>query len=80
MRQLLQDAAWETESLSHLLGNLLELSRAQADRLFLSREPINVKDIVKDSVDKIKRQSSNHSFETDLPKVLPQVHADQLRL
>lgn len=80
MRQLLQDAAWETESLSHLLGNLLELSRARADRLFLSREPVNVKDIVKDVVDKIKRQSSNHSFETDLPKALPPVHADQLRL
>ncbi len=80
MRQLLQDAAWETEALSHLLGNLLELSRARADRLFLSREPVNVKDIVKDAVDKIKRQSSNHSFETDLPKVLPPVHADQLRL
>ena len=80
MRQLLQDAAWETESLSHLLGNLLELSRARADRLFLSREPVNVKDIVKDVVDKIKRQTSNHSFETDLPRVLPPVHADQLRL
>ena len=80
MRQLLQDAAWETESLSHLLGNLLELSRARADRLFLSREPINVKNVVKDAVDKIKRQSSNHSFETDLPRVLPPVHADQLRL
>ena len=80
MRQLLQDAAWETEALSHLLGNLLELSRAQADRLFLSREPINVKNVVKDAVDKIKRQSSNHSFETDLPRVLPPVHADQLRL
>jgi len=80
MRQLLQDAAWETESLSHLLGNLLELSRARADRLFLSREPVNVKDIVKDAVEKIKRESSNHSFETDLPKVLPPVHADQLRL
>jgi PAS domain S-box-containing protein len=80
MRQLLQDAAWETEALSHLLGNLLELSRARADRLFLSREPINVKNVVKDAVDKIKRQSSNHSFETDLPKALPPVHADQLRL
>ena len=35
---------------------------------------------VKDAVDKIKRQSSNHSFEIDLPKALPPVHADQLRL
>ena len=80
MRQLLQDAAWEAESLSHLLGNLLELSRAQADRLFLTREPVSVRNVVKDAVEKIKRQSSNHSFETDLPKALPPVHADELRL
>jgi PAS domain S-box-containing protein len=80
MRQLLQDASWEAESLSYLLGNLLELSRAQADRLFLSREPVSVRNVVKDAVEKIKRQSSNHSFETALPKVLPPVHADQLRL
>ena len=80
MRQLLQDAAWEAESLSHLLGNLLELSRAQADRLFLSREPVSVRNVVKEAVEKIKRQSSNHSFETDLPKALPPVHADELRL
>ncbi len=80
VRQLLQDASWEAESLSYLLGNLLELSRAQADRLFLSREPVNVKNVVKDAVEKIKRQYSNHSFETDLPRALPPVHADELRL
>ena len=80
MRQLLQDASWEAESLSHLLGNLLELSQAQADRLFLSREPVSVKNVVRDTVEKIKRQSSNHRFEIDLPKVLPPVHADELRL
>jgi PAS domain S-box-containing protein len=80
MRQLLQDASWEAESLGHLLGNLLELSRAQADRLFLSREPVNIRKVVRDVVEKIKRQSSNHSFEIDLPKSLPPVHADELRL
>jgi PAS domain S-box-containing protein len=80
MRQLLQDAAWEAESLSYLLGNLLELSRVQADRLFLIREPVNIRKVVRDAVDKIKRQSSNHSFEIDLPKSLPLVHADELRL
>jgi PAS domain S-box-containing protein len=80
MRQLLQDASWEAESLSHLLGNLLELSRAQADRLFLSREPVSIRNVLKEAVDKIKRQSSNHSFEIDLPKALPPVRADELRL
>jgi len=80
MHQLLQDAAWEAESLSHLLGNLLELSRAQADRLFLHAEPVRVENAVQDAVEKIGRQSSAHQFVVELPGRLPAVHADQLRL
>jgi len=79
-RQLLQDAAEESEVLSHLLGNLLELSRAQAKRLFLYTEPVSIHKVVEDSVDKIQKQSSGHQFVIDLAKELPLVHADPLRL
>ncbi len=79
-RQLLQDAAQETESLSHLLGNLLELSRAQAERLFLYTEPVSIQKVVQETVDKIKRQSSTHRFVIDLAKEPPPVHADPLRV
>jgi signal transduction histidine kinase len=77
---LLEDAAWESETLAHILGNLLELSRAQADRLFLSLEPIDVKVIIKNAVQRAKRQSSMHRFVTSLPKELPPVRADVMRL
>jgi NtrC-family two-component system sensor histidine kinase KinB len=80
VRQLLQDAAWEAEYLSHILGNLLELSRARADRLILSMEPVGVKNVVRNVVDRIRRQSSTHRFELDFPRVIPIVYADQLRL
>jgi signal transduction histidine kinase len=79
-RQLLEDAAWETESLSHLLGNLLELSRVQADRLFLSKEPINVKNVVNSVVKKMKHQSKYHRFVVRFPKDIPMIPADPLRL
>ena len=79
-RQLLEDAAWETGTLAHILGNLLELSRAQADRLFLSVEPVNAKVVIKNAVQRIKRQSSVHRFVTSLPKELPPVRADIIRL
>lgn len=79
-RQLLEDAAWEAESLSHILGNLLELSRAQAERLFLSLEPVDVKGVIKNAVQRIKRQSSIHRFSVSLPRELPHVPADPLRL
>ena len=78
--QLLQDAASEAESLSHLLGNLLELSRVQADRLLLYVEPINVGNIIQTVVEKIKQYHPRHRFAIDLPKRIPQVPADQLRV
>lgn len=79
-RQLLQDAIIESESLSHLLGNLLELSRFQASRLFLHTEPISLKNVVAATVERIKRLLSTHRFIIDLPRNLPPVYADQVRL
>jgi len=79
-RQLLKDAALEAESLSRLLGNLLELSRAQADRLFLYVEPISVEKAIQNTVEEITRHSSACHFVVDLPRRLSKVYADQLRL
>jgi len=79
-RQLLRDAALEADSLSHLLGNLMELSRVQADRLLLFAEPISVKKVIQDTIKEIKRQSSAHQFVMDVPRELPPVYADELRM
>jgi PAS domain S-box-containing protein len=78
--QLLKDAALEAELLSNILGNLLELSRVQANRLFLHTEAIDVRRVVQDAVEGIKRQSSAHQFMVSLPRKLPPVYADPLRL
>ena len=79
--QLLQDASAEAESLSHLLGNLLELSRAQANRLFLHVEPISIEKTVQKVVTKMRHLSSPaHQLVIDIPKRLPPVQADELRL
>jgi PAS domain S-box-containing protein len=79
-RQLLKDAALESESLSHLLTNLMELSRVQAARLVLHTEAIDIRKVVQDAVEEIKRQSSAHQFLVKLPRKLPPVYADSLRL
>ena len=79
-RQLLQDAALEAESLSHMLSNLLELSRMQADRLFLHAEMINVRKVIQSAIEEVKRQSLAHQFVVDLPRRLPPVEVDELRL
>jgi len=78
--QLLQDAALEAEAMSYLVGNLVELSRAQANRLSLYAEPVMVQNVVQNTVAKIRRQSSAHQFIISIPRQLPQVYADPLRL
>lgn len=80
IRQLLQDALWETESLSHLLGNLLELSRAQVDRIFLHVEPVNLRAAVQETVERVKRQTTQHQFSIDITEETSMVKADRLRL
>jgi PAS domain S-box-containing protein len=79
-RQLLQDASLEAELLSNILANLLELSRVQANRLVLHAEAIDVKKVIQDAVEGIKRQSSRHQFVVKLPRKLPPLYADPLRL
>lgn len=79
-RQLLKDAALESETLSHLLGNLLELSRAQAERLVLHAEAIDVKKVIQEAIEGVQRQSSAHQFVVSAPQKLPPVYADPLRL
>jgi len=79
-RQLLRDAALESETLSHLLGNLLELSRVQAERLVLHAEAIDVRRVIQEAIEGIKRQSSVRQFVVSAPQKLPPVYADPLRL
>jgi len=79
-RQLLKDAALESETLSHLLGNLLELSRFQAERLVLHAEAIDVKKVIQDAINRVERQSSAHQFVLSVSRKLPPVYADPLRL
>jgi signal transduction histidine kinase len=79
-RQLLQDAASEADSLSHLLGNLLELSRVQADRLVLYVEPTHIGHIIENLLDKMGGQYTDHQFLADLPEDLPPIPVDRLRV
>jgi len=80
IQQLLKDALLESESLSHLIENLLELSRAQAQQLSLYSEPTNVKALVKEALAKIKRQAPLHRFITSIPDKLPLINGDPLRI
>jgi len=80
VQQLLKDALLESQSLSHLIENLLELSRAQAQQLALYSELIDVKTLVREILHKIKRQAPSHRFSTSIPDKLPSINGDPLRI
>ena len=80
VQQLFKDALLETESLSHLTENLLELSRAQAQQLALYSEMIDVKTLVRETLAKIKRQAPSHQVITSIPDKLPSINGDPLRI
>lgn len=79
-RQLLEDAAGSSESLSHLLANLVELSRAQAKRLVLYPESTDVEATARKAKEAVERLSSRDVIVLDFPPDLPRVSADPLRL
>jgi PAS domain S-box-containing protein len=80
VHRLLQNATLSADTLSQLLGNLLELSRAQAERLFLHNEPIRVDIVIKNAIERIGEQYSTHKFVHDVTEGLPIINADPLRL
>ena len=80
VQQLLKDALLESQSLSHLIENLLELSRAQAQQLALYSELIDVKTLVREILHKIKRQAPSHRFSISIPDKLPSINGDPLRI
>jgi len=80
VQQLLKDALLESESLSHLIENLLELSRAQAQQLALYSELIDVRSLIRDTLTKIKRQDTTHRFVSSIPDKLPPINVDPLRI
>jgi len=80
VQQLLKDALLESQSLSHLIENLLELSRAQAQQLTLYSEMIDIKSLVRETLHKIKQQAPSHRFVTSVPSEPMLMNADPLRI
>jgi signal transduction histidine kinase len=79
-RQLLEDAALEADSLSRILDNLLDLSRAQAGKLSLYPEFLDMSKLVRDTVKKIKLSATEQDIHVHFPKKLSPVRADRIRV
>lgn len=78
VKQLVGDAYSEAENLSDILANLLELARAQANRLQINEEPINIKETI-DTVLKKMQQPLSHRIDIDCEESM-MVTADRVRV
>lgn len=80
MDTLLEEAGRGSENLSHLLDNLIELSRVQSDRLMLNMEPENIENILKEIVKSESEYLENHKLILDIKMRLPKANIDKSRL
>jgi len=77
---LLQDAASSAESLATIVDNLLELSRAQADRLAIRKVRVDIEKVVLSVVAEQRRKSGIHKLLVHLPRGLTTVLGDRVRI
>jgi signal transduction histidine kinase len=70
----------ETDRLSELIDNLLDMSQIEAGALRIDVEPVQLRNLVREAKDRAARRSEAHWFVVDLPANLPRVLADARRV
>ncbi len=79
VKELIGDAYYEAETLSNILANLLELARAQANRLQIAEEPVSVGEIIDVVTNRLKQQPMSHKIVVYCDKSLMAM-ADKVRV
>ncbi len=70
----------ESDHLSELISNLLDMARIEAGTLRVEREPMEIGPVVRDTVETFRVMTHQHQFELLLPAQLPWVEADSRRV
>jgi PAS domain S-box-containing protein len=77
--ELLDDAVEQTEIMTNLVDNLLELARQQSGRLAIQAHPVNVRETANIVMRKLKNKSPIHTIAIRFPSDLPPAFADSIR-
>jgi len=76
--ELLELIEIETDRLTRLVTNLLDMTRIEAGVLTIDRVPTRVRDIVRDAVDALGPTLQGTDVKIDVPSNLPDVDVDQV--
>jgi K+-sensing histidine kinase KdpD len=76
----LRDIEEETDKLTELISNLMEMSRIEAGVLHIEREPVDMGHVVAEAVAAARLRHGGHPLTPDTPEELPMVFGDARRL
>lgn len=77
---LLDDASESADSMAHLVDNLLELSRIQANRAVMNVTSVDAGKVIKSVVESERFHLQRHTLKADIGRGIPRVEADATRL
>lgn len=73
---LLETAYGEAERLNRLVGNLLNMTRLEANAIHLRLEPCDIQDVIGSALDQLEDRLGKKPIVVNLPEVLPMVSLD----
>jgi len=79
-RDFLRIIEEESDRLTEIIDNLLEMSQIEAGALRVKPEPMQLRALIREIVDNARMRTEAHYFITDLPANLPRVFADARRV
>ena len=78
--ELLREASSSAESLGSILDNMLELSRYQAGRLILKKEPCDIATITEKATRRVSRKYDTHHIISEIRQEIPEITCDTVRI
>jgi PAS domain S-box-containing protein len=79
-RDFMQIIDQESDKLSELVSNLLDMSRIEAGALSMEKEAVQIHALLQEAIEATRPRTSRHSFVLDAPAGLPRVLADPRRI
>jgi signal transduction histidine kinase len=70
----------ETDRLTEIIDNLLDMSQIEAGALRIEKEPTQLRALIRELVDAMRMRTEAHWFVVDLPNELPRALADPRRV